>query len=66
MGLCLGTACKHSFEANAWKDASGASSTNDIIEAVRLGVFTPSGSPFDRGAAERRQSFEETRDGKVS
>lgn len=48
MGLCLGTACKHSFEANAWKDASGASSTNDIIEAVRLGVFTPPGSPFDR------------------
>lgn len=57
MGLCLGTAGKHSFEANAWKDASGASSTNDIIEAVRLGVFTSSGSPFDRGAAERRQSI---------
>ena len=30
------------------ENASGESSTKNIIEAVRLGVFTPPGSPFDR------------------
>jgi hypothetical protein len=27
-----------------------ASSTKDVIEAVRLGVFTPPGSPFGRNS----------------
>ena len=35
-------------ERTPGKNASGESSTKDVIEAVRLGVFTPPGSPFDR------------------
>jgi hypothetical protein len=34
--------------ANGWKKCDRASGTKDGIEAVRLGVFTPPGSPFDR------------------
>jgi hypothetical protein len=49
MGLCLGAACKHSLSSeHLGKNVSGESSTKDVIEAVRLGVFTPPGSPFDR------------------
>jgi len=36
------------MERTPGENASGESSTKNIIEAVRLGVFTPPGSPFDR------------------
>ena len=35
-------------ERTPGKSASRGSSTKDFIEAVRLDVFTPPGSPFDR------------------
>jgi hypothetical protein len=37
-----------SVERPPGKNASGESSTKHVIEAVRLGGFTPPGSPFDR------------------
>jgi hypothetical protein len=48
MDLCLGAAGKHKlWSERLEKSASGESSTKDFIEAVRLAVFTPTGSPFD-------------------
>jgi hypothetical protein len=49
MGMCLGAACMTKFcSGRLGKSASRGSSTKDFIEAVRLDVFTPPGSPFDR------------------
>src|ERR687896_2584128 len=49
MGLCLAAACKYRlWRRTPEKNASGEASTKDVIEAVRLAVFTPLGSPFDR------------------
>jgi len=47
IGLCLDGPQMEFVERRPGKNASGES-TKDIIEAVRLGVFTPPGSPFDR------------------
>ena len=51
MGLSLGAVCNTVVERTPGKNASGESSTKEGIEAVRLGVFTPPGSPFDRHSA---------------